>query len=283
MEISTELYSLYKLGDFKYIFTLLKESGFTAYDFSMNWEGLSSNIVCSDNYIEKAKKIRNIADEVGIKCNQSHAPLTRERLGEFEYGEKGEELLKRAIQISGVLGAKICVIHQPKLHTAQENFKFFKKFEGLARHNEIKIALENLWNWNKENDCAKVVACSQPNSFKEHLDLLDKDVFVGCIDIGHAEMKGLDTDAVSMIKTLGNRIGAMHLHDNDKHYDWHWMPFTMKIDFEGIFRALKEVGYSGDITFETDNYINKFPVELVPSVLKQMVEIAKYFKKKLEE
>lgn len=281
MDISTEIDSLYKLGSFEYIFKLLKQSGFTAYDFTMSWEGEGSKVICSEDYMDQARKIRAIADTIGIKCNQSHAPLTRERLGEYEYGERGEELLKRAIEISGVLGAKVCVIHQQKLFSAEENAEFLKKFENIARKWGVKIGLENLWNWNKEADCAKPVACSGHDDFRHHLDLLPKDVFVGCVDIGHAEMKGLDTSAVQIIDSLGDRLGAMHLHDNDHHYDWHWMPFTMKIDYESILQALKRNSYKGDITFETDKYIGNFPIELVPSVLKQLVEVAKYFIEKL--
>lgn len=281
MEISTEIGSLYRLGDFEQIFKTLKHVGFTAYDFSMGWENAESMVILADDYLDQAREIRNIADRIGIKCNQSHAPLTRERLGEYEYGERGEELLRRAIEISGVLGAKVCVIHQQKLCTAQQNAVFFKKFETVARDNNVKIGLENLWNWDSEADQAKIVACSTHDDFKRHLELLPRDVFVGCVDIGHAEMKGLNTNAVSIIDALGDRLEAMHLHDNNKRYDLHMMPFTMSIDFEEIINALKRNNYTGDITFETDKYINKFPIELIPSVLAQLVEIAKYFINKL--
>lgn len=283
MEISTEIGSLYRLGDFQKIFTTLKQAGFTAYDFSMGWENDESKVIVSDNYLEQAKDIRKLADKIGIKCNQSHAPLTRERLGEYEYGERGEELLKRAIEISGILGAKVCVVHQQKLFNAKENAEFLKKFEPVAREYNVKIALENLWNWDGDNDQAKTVACSDHIDFKRHLDLLPKDVFVGCVDIGHAEMRGLNTSAVSIIDALGERLGAMHLHDNDKHYDVHLMPFTRNINFEEIINALKRNKYKGDITFETDKYISKFPLELIPSVLVQLVEIAKYFINKIQE
>lgn len=89
MEISTEIGSFLRYGNYKEILTLLKDSGFTAYDFSMEWEGLSSKLITSDDYKEQAQALRAFADLIEMKCNQAHAPLTRERLGEYEYGERG--------------------------------------------------------------------------------------------------------------------------------------------------------------------------------------------------
>lgn len=283
MEVSTEIGSFLRLGDYKTVITLLKENGFTAYDFSMAWEGPSSKLICADDYINQAKELRAYADSIGIKCNQTHAPLTRERLGEYEYGEAGEALLVRAIEISGILGAKVCVVHQLKLVSAEENAKFFKRLEPFARRANVKIALENLWNWDSEKDCAKAVACSGHEDFKRHLDLLPTDVFVGCVDTSHAGMKGLNTSAVQIIDALGDRLQAMHLSDSDYRFDRHWLPFTMGFNFEDIISALKRNGYCGDITFETDKFVQRFPLELLPALMRQMAAIGHYFKNKLEE
>ena len=283
MEVSTEVGSFLKagVGDYKTIITLLKKNGFTAYDFSMSWEGPSSELILADDYKEQATALRQYADGIGIKCNQTHAPLTRERLGEYEYGERGEELLVRAIEISGILGASVCVVHQLKLVSPEENAVFFGGLEPYARKAGVKIALENLWNWDNEKDCAKKVACSEHESFKRHLDLLPKDLFVGCIDTSHAGMRGLDTSAVQIIDALGDRLGEMHLSESDYRFDQHWLPFSMQYNFEEIILALKRNGYRGDITFEMDKYFNRFPTELLPSVLRQVAAIGHYFKDRI--
>ena len=283
MEISTEVGSFLRLGDYKTILKCLKDSGFTAYDFSMSWEGPSSVFILSDDYKEKAHELRHFADELGIKCNQAHAPLTRERLKEYEYGERGIALLFRALEISGILGAKVCVVHQQKYFNAEQNTEFFKQFEPLLRQYNLKIGLENLWNWDDEKGMAKKVACSDHIDFKRHMDLLPSDLYVGCVDTSHAGMKGLDTSSVQIIDALGDRLGAMHLSDSDYRFDQHWLPFSMHYDFEDIIQALRRVRYQGDITFETDKYIKKFPVELLPSVMRQMAAIGEYFKKRIEE
>ena len=77
MEVSTEIGSFLTagVGDYEKILALLKESGFTAYDFTMDWEGPCSELLFSDDYKERAEKLRAYADGIGIKCNHTHAPF----------------------------------------------------------------------------------------------------------------------------------------------------------------------------------------------------------------
>lgn len=57
----------------------------------------------------------------------------------------------------------------------------------------MKIAAENMWNF--IGGKTSPAACSDEVSFREHLDAVNDDYFVACVDIGHAEMAGLDTSA----------------------------------------------------------------------------------------
>jgi sugar phosphate isomerase/epimerase len=68
-------------------------------------------------------------------------------------------------------------------------------------------------------------------------------------------MRGVDTSAVEMIHALGHRLQALHIHDNDKWQDSHQIPFSMKIDFEAVAKALKDIGYQGYLTLEADAYL----------------------------
>ncbi|MCQ2603167.1 MAG: TIM barrel protein, partial [Clostridia bacterium] len=119
--------------------------------------------------------------------------------------------------------------------------------------------------------------------FCRHLDLLDKDWFVACLDIGHAEMKGLNTSAVDMIFALGDRLKCLHIHDNDKHHDSHKLPYTYGIDFEPIIDALAKIGYNGDITFEADSFPPGFPTKLYPNAVKVMHDVGMYIKTEIAE
>ena len=87
-----------------------------------------------------------------------------------------------------------------------------------------------------------------------------------------------------MIKGLGNRVYALHIHDNDLKHDNHQMPYTNMIHFGKFLDALKEIEYKGDITFEVLTCYNRgeddtkcLPLELIPSFLKLELDIGKYF------
>ena len=140
-----------------------------------------------------------------------------------------------------------------------------------------------MWNWNAKEDHASTAACSHHDNFKAHMELLPKDVFVACLDIGHAEMKGLDTSAVQMIETLDSDLQALHIHDNDCWHDNHLLPFTMYIDYEKIIQTLKKIGYKGDITLEADTYMRRIPLSLYPQAVRLMVDVAEYIKNSVEK
>lgn len=281
--VSTEIQSFKKYGDAKAIIKMLKEVGFTAYDASMFWEGVLDYIIYAEDWEEKAKEFRAYADEIGIACNQSHAVFPSARKNDEKYNTWIFPKVVRCIEVSGILGAKVCVVHPCNDWTAEENAEFYKKLEPFAREAGVKIAVENMWNWSAGSPTATKAACSHHDDFKAHLDLLPADVFVGCVDIGHAEMAGLDTSAAQMIETLAERMGAMHLHDVDGLHDNHQVPFTQKVDFQTVIDALKKINYQGDITLEVAYAPKKTPDELQKALAKYLFEIANYFKNQLEK
>ena len=64
----------------------------------------------------------------------------------------------------------------------------------------------------------------------------------------------IETSIPQMVKTLGPHLQALHIHDNNKLNDNHWLPYEMDIDFTAAAKALKEIGYKGEFTMEADAY-----------------------------
>lgn len=293
MYISTEINSFRKYGDDRKIIKMLKDAGFTAYDFSMFGKAwLQPNeFLASDDYLEQAKSLRAYADEIGLPCNQAHAPFPTaldDRCGRWDfdvvaYNACSHEQITRAIEVAGVLGAKVIVVHPCNDYTPEENAALYKSFEAAARKAGVKIGVENMWNWKQGAPTACAAACSHHEDFKAHMSLLPKDVFVACLDIGHAEMAGLNTSAAQMIETLDEDLQALHVHDNDRTHDCHALPYMMNIGFEDILTALKKIGYRGDVTMEADQYARKFPVELYPQAARLMAELGKYMRDRILE
>jgi sugar phosphate isomerase/epimerase len=65
------------------------------------------------------------------------------------------------------------------------------------------------------------------------------------------------------------------MHDNDRHHDSHGVPYTMDINFDEVIKALREVGYRGDMTLEADAYVPSFGEDLIERSLANMYLSAK--------
>lgn len=278
MKISTEISSAAcHVGEERAVEYIAK-AGFDAWDFSMfdmcgyDWKTKtalkSDHPLAGGGYLSFARKLRRVGEDNGIVCNQSHAPFPsscREIRSYFQ----------RAIECTAEAGGQICIIHPDNDQSPEENADMYRELLPFAKGCGVKIATENMWNWDAEKDCSSFAACATPESFCAHLQAVNDDAFVACLDIGHAEMKGSDTSAVQMIQVLGDKLQALHIHDNDQWHDAHQIPFSMKIDFDGVVRALKAIGYAGYFTLEADQFLHNYTSETVFEGIRQLADAAK--------
>ena len=271
MKISTEIQSIVDLVGEEKALEYLAKAGFDAWDFSMfnMVSGYDSNYpLLTDNYLAFARKLKQIGLDYGIVCNQSHAPFP-------SFSNKVRPYLKRAIECTAEAGGKICIIHPGNNQTPEENAEMYMELMPFAKEYGVKIATENMWNWDREKGHSCFAACATPESFNAHLDAVNDDYFVACLDIGHAEMKGSDTSAVEMINKLGSRLQALHIHDNNKLDDSHQIPFSMNIDFPPIVKALKKIGYNGYFTLEADRFMANYKGDDILAGVKELADSAK--------
>ena len=285
MKTSTEIGSAAKLVGEEKAVELVAQAGFDAWDFSMfamvRYDWSSHCLLDNDHpltrpdYLKFARELRKIGEDNGIHCNQSHAPFPSSHPGVRSY-------MKRAIECTAEAGGKMVIIHPNNDATPEENAAFYAELLPFAREHGVKIATENMWNWDSAANCAVPCACSTPESFNAHLDAVNDPDFVACLDIGHAEMKGLGTSAVELIHALGSRLQALHIHDNDRHHDSHMIPFAGKIDFAAIIQALKAAGYGGYLTLEADTYLKNYTPDTVLDGLRKLAAAARNLKEMYE-
>ena len=113
------------------------------------------------------------------------------------------------------------------------------------------------------------------------VDAVDSEWIVGCLDIGHSALVGVDP--ADFIRELGNkRLKALHVHDVDHRHDNHTLPFMEKLDWASITEALGEIDYQGDFTFEADNFLNVLPNALKLEGAKFMVKTGRYLIEQVE-
>ncbi len=78
------------------------------------------------------------------------------------------------------------------------------------------------------------------------------------------------------------RIACIHIHDNDGAHDAHTLPFYGIIDWDAVCRAFAEVGYAGNLNYESGNFVKSVPTELRPEAAKYMASIGNYLIGKIE-
>ena len=278
MKISTEIGSASKIVGEEKAIEYYAKAGFDAWDFSMfqmcgyDWEKMvfykTNHPLSGNNYLAFARKLRNVGHDNGIVCNQSHAPFPTSCT-------EIRSCFKRAIECTAEVGGEICVIHPDSGKSVQENREIYMEILPFAKEHNVKIAMENMWSWDREQEQAVFAACSSPESFNAYLDAVNDEYLTACLDIGHAEMRGLNTSAVEMIKALGKRLSALHIHDNDQWHDSHQIPFSMNINFEEVVTALRQINYSGHFTLEADRFLDGYTKENIYDGIKELQKSAR--------
>ena len=263
-------------------------AGYDAFD--MSFTGMLSdpdNPWNQDNYREYALELKKIADEAGIVCNQAHAPYDN-KCGDADFDVEFLPKLYRSIECAALLGAKIIVVHP--IHNIphsdniavlrEKNIEFYKSLIPYCEKYGIKVAAENMWQrkWNPKR-CFHS-SCSRAEEFCDYIDTIGREWIVACLDLGHAGL--VREDPARMIYMLGHRLQALHVHDNDHMDDLHGIPLFHCMDFDTIIKALADIDYQGDFTYEAADFYKKLPRRAWKSVTEMMVEIGRYFIEEIE-
>lgn len=278
MKISSEIASIAKyVGEEKAVEYMAK-AGFDAWDLSMfdmcRYDYKNRRAIATDHplagkdYLAFVRNLRKIGEDNGIICNQSHAPFP-------SYSPEIRSYLKRAIECTAEAGGKICIIHPDNYGSPEQNAEMYLEILPFAKAHNVKIATENMWDWDKEKNQSSFAACATSESFNAHLDAVNDPFFVACLDIGHAEMRGSGDGAANMIHALGSRLAALHVHDNDRHHDSHQLPGLMNIDFDAVVTALREINYQGEFTLEADCYLADRTADTVFASVCEMARVAR--------
>ncbi|WMC93875.1 sugar phosphate isomerase/epimerase family protein [Kineothrix sp. MB12-C1] len=239
-----------------------------------------------------------MAVKAELEFSQVHAPYPLYIYGKEEDKDYLHMVAEKSVAICAALHAPYLIVHPFKLaypldreEEYKRNIEFFQSLIPLLKEYGVKICLENLYDGFNGRICEGV--CADPYQASEYIDELNRiaeeEIFAFCFDIGHANILGKNMKDTILI--LGNRIKAVHIHDNDGLNDLHQLPFTftkklageVSTDWKGYLSGLKEIGYKGVLSFETFGALKCFPEDLHDSVLRMVADIGKYFAGRLGE
>lgn len=110
-----------------------------------------------------------------------------------------------------------------------------KQITERAEQQGVNVALENLRNI---------------ENLRHVFDHINSNRLGFCFDSGHQNYRSKNTDLLSM---YGDRLMAIHLHDNDESADQHRMPFDGNINWDVVMKKLTDIIYKGPTALEIIN------------------------------
>ena len=293
-------------------YRLMKDCGFEAIDWNLDtaWkfkqvceaEELKNLCIFEkplDEILAHYEKELSIIRQNGLEITQAHAPFS-------SYAPYREDVLDYAISIyqsmigfCSAVGCKNLVIHgvcmtenEPDMSVERYeelNMKLYSSLiPALQKAGNVTVCLENLFASPKRlgHDYWEGVG-SNPYEAAEWVDRLNamagQKCFGFCLDTGHLNL--LRKNPRTFIPVLGDRIVALHIHDNDQKGDTHLMPYAGSLFWEDILKELKRVGYAGDLSFETfaQTAEKRVPKALIPDFVALIGKIGAYFREELQK
>lgn len=177
----------------------------------------------------------------GIKHRSLHAPFPDLNLGTKMPGLRKETMkyFNHGYKIAKELGCDSVIVHNgyiPRTYSVEswvrKACEFWKEFFA-DKDDSITMMVENQFE-----DNSRVML--------EEIDAVHDQRLKICLDVGHAHCNA-DMPVYDWIKTLGNRIGYMHLHNNHGKYnkkvenwDEHNGFDNGTIDFKKIMKLVKQ-------------------------------------------
>lgn len=284
----------------------IKECGLEAIDYGINIlfddsfdeENLTSFFDKTlDELYAYYKPLKDALKKYDVFISQMHGIFQLYYPGEVAKNDYLTEVTEKMIAVCKYMDCPAIVIHPwsgPNIHKAEEkqrNMEMYRRLIPAAKKYGVTVCLENL---NQkygieyyEGGCADAYeACEYVDKLNEEAG---EEVFGFCLDTGHIRITS--RNLYQFITTLGSRIKLLHIHDNDGINDSHMLPYTqadptgtrLATDWEMFIKGIREIGFAGAISFESSRGIRIPPIELRKAVLRFLVEIGKYFRKRIEE
>ena len=308
MKLCVQDARLHKTYGYKKAYEAIRAAGFEAIDWNIDTE-LRSKMIRSATYegntiFEKSvdemmayyqEELDAIRD-AGLTISQAHAPFpcydfecVREDTFDFMI-----EVYKKIIILLDRVGCKNMIVHgitldkKDRINTPETiralNKKLYTSLIPTLQQTNVTVCLENLF---KNSYPTTPGHCSNPYEAVQEIDELNalagKECFGLCLDTGHLNLVGLEPRTYMPI--LGKRIKALHIHDNDGLLDQHKAPYTGKFKWADFYTILKDIGYEGDLSFETFMQTDPTVIEepLLLPWLTLIAQIGDFFRKKILE
>lgn len=302
LKIGVQSGGIFTPDDHDLNFRTLRENGFECVDFNIDTKlpgdqirkGLPEGFF--DQSVEELcqyySPIKEAAEKHGITFAQMHGPFPLWVSGRDD--DMNPYLImatEKCIAVAAYLGCPAVVVHPVaaqrilgKDGERELNLGIYRKLMPAAKKYGVKICLENLFI-GINGQCIEG-PCADVSEAIWYIDTLNAeagvDSFGFCLDIGHANL--CSRDIYSYITALGSRLTILHIHDNDALSDLHMLPYSYTrngketlIEWDRFIKGLHDIGYRGDLCFETFKCMKHFPKAVHSELLRLISAIGRHF------
>ena len=197
-------------------------------------------LLWADYFDQDYREFPRYAAEAGLFVENTHGPYmhSNDIWTDTAAGEDYTEHLLRCVRDCQTYQIPTMVVHPvngniPLPEDPAVGLDRFRRVLELAETCGVQIAMENQGN-------------------PAYLDLVFEQLRCErlgfCYDSGHEKFYSPERD---LLTQYGNRLTAVHLHDNDGTADAHMLPFTGAVDWDRMRNRLAD--YRGAIALETLN------------------------------
>ena len=217
------------------------------------------------NYLQELKAC---AQDNGLEFWQLHGVWPHVDDTTSEGRKATREYLVKNMLGAEYLGCKRVVLHPCMPHgwsngTKEEFFQYnvelLTELLPYAQEKGVILCLENMPF--KQGESFSTI-----EEWIAVLDAINDKHVKACLDTGHSTC--LNTGAYETVKRLGNRLEALHVHDDRHCQDRHLLPFQGEYDWFGFVQGLKEINFSGCISLECNVFKH------TPQPIKEQMQIA---------
>lgn len=291
MKLSTETGELMKLKEDRKAVEITAKAGFDCMDFTFwTWVPVKDHPLWDSDWRTRIRNLRKYADDNGVFYNQAHAPFrfNKEYLPDFT--KEVFPLLERTFEACAILGVPKVVVHpfhfapylSNKDYLYSVNMEMFQKLAPLAAAHDVKISLENMFDFDSVSNSFGPSMFSDPYVYRDFYDKLgNRDVFTCCVDTGHCNLTWQKPE--DMIRILGDRVSVLHINDNRMRGDDHILPYTGLTQWDPVLQALAETGYEGEFTFEVLRlYDSSFDDDMLLTSARYLCDTGRHMIRRLE-
>lgn len=287
-EICLKSYGSNVIGDFGESIERLHGAGFRTLDAALFMQTDENYILSGDDWQKKVEKAAETAARLGVHFSQSHLPIMHFSSPTMDphfktpgYAEYFEECTRRAYIASGMLGVRYATVHPmsyPECNyerkaSLEGNHAYYDRYVELGIKHGVGTAFENVLP--SLDRAMPHRYCAHYDDLIELVDSYNDPMVAICFDTGHANL--MKFDQRKALHAIGRRLKNLHINDN--HFgtrDEHLQPFMGEIDWVSFVRGLAEIGYDGDLTYETSKVGMKAFGALQDAFLKMTYQNAEF-------